>query len=247
MKRQKNSELAASARDTTIWSKDAVHQKRQWISPPFQERNKIRPSSCRDALIIRKSSRHDHSHGTQLDCNQKSQADARYNELFPIKWRELSPKQWRHPNKLKDHQSSDVISGRSWAGCIIHWRQGRSLPTTDPRWDGTPPIKDAYPDHQQDSGGSNKKQNTAKMHQSHGHAIPLATWLWSPKSIQNLLAVGGDQPRGLLYQASSTGASCQRESRIPHKSQRSGRSQTCQKHQTDHKHKWQNRYATRVC
>jgi hypothetical protein len=48
---------------------------------------------------------------------------------------------------------------------------------------------------------------------------------------------GGDQPRGLLYKASSTGASCQRESRIPHQSQRSSRSQMYQKHQTDHKHK----------
>ncbi len=42
---------------------------------------------------------------------------------------------------------------------------------------------------------------------------------------------GGDKPRGLLHEASPTGA---RDNRIPHKNQRPGRHTGSQ---TDHKHK----------
>jgi hypothetical protein len=57
------------------------------------------------------------------------------------------------------------------------------LPMTNPIQNRTPPTKDADPNGQHNSGGSDQQQKTAKMHQSNGHVILLVKRSRSPRTI----------------------------------------------------------------
>jgi hypothetical protein len=91
-------------------------------------------------------------------CNEKNARSQAGGHFFLSNNKKIPPIQRCNPDKRDHHQSSNVLSSRSLTtGSIISKCRGGSIPPTNTIQNGTSAAKDANPNRQHGSRGSDKQ------------------------------------------------------------------------------------------
>ncbi len=110
---------------------------------------------------------------------------------------------WSSTQYFADNKSSDVISRRGQAGCIVHQCQNGSLNSMHTWGKGAHTNLHPNPNQQFNCTGTTHQQNSAKGVEDHGHAISLVALPRSAGQVSILLETWNTKYGRLLDQASS--------------------------------------------